>query len=109
MSRQWWGKVLLVNILVLLSFIYLIPSFCKTESWPSWVQKIMPRNKLQLGLDLQGGLHLVMGIDSEEVVGGKGDLLVEEIKTVLEAKVPGATVQRASGSSMKVTFKNTED
>lgn len=47
---------------VLLIVIYLVPSFVNLGNswWPT-------KNKLNYGLDIQGGLHLVMGVNVDEV------------------------------------------
>lgn len=48
---------------VLLVFVWIAPNFINTEKvwWPS-------HKKLNYGLDIQGGLHLVLGVDIEGVM-----------------------------------------
>lgn len=35
-------------------------------SLPHWTRALIPDNRINLGLDLQGGVHLVLGLDMEE-------------------------------------------
>ena len=100
MGRKWWTKFSLVFVLILFSVIYLLPTFCNLQSLPSWLQKILPKGQLQLGLDLQGGLHIVMGIDPKEVLRQHSDLLVEQLRDDLAPQVSDSLeVARVKDSS----------
>jgi len=61
-------------IAILFSLLYLIPTFLTTKGpdgkdampdwWPSW----LPGDKIHLGLDLQGGSHLVLEVKVDKAV-----------------------------------------
>ena len=53
------------------------------EAEASWWPKFMPKNKLNLGLDLQGGVYLLMEIDPSEVAANRLQNLYREIQTTL--------------------------
>lgn len=65
-----------------LSVMMLVPTVFPSEQLPSWYLSTFNR-KIQLGLDLQGGLHIVYGIDLDKAVDDKG----ADIKRELEAKM----------------------
>ena len=54
-------KSLLVIIVILLGIIFSIPSFIYNEDSNHWFLK----NKINLGLDLQGGSYLLLEVKSE--------------------------------------------
>jgi preprotein translocase subunit SecD len=64
MTRQWWTKFSLLIIVTVFASLYLVPTFSKNPK----VQQMMPfTKKVNLGLDLQGGLYLVMGVEFNKV------------------------------------------
>ncbi len=50
--------------------------------WPSW-----PPRDFALGLDLQGGTHLVYEADMKDVAGGDRDSALEGVRDVIERRV----------------------
>jgi len=71
-----------------LAVMMLIPTVAPSEQLPSWFLNAFSR-KIQLGLDLQGGLHIVYGIDLDKAVDDKGS----DIKRDLEAKMQDEKVK----------------
>ena len=64
MSKKWWVKFSLLMVVTVLSIMYILPTFTKTTAGKS----AFPfTKKINLGLDLQGGLYLVMGVDFNKV------------------------------------------
>lgn len=49
---------------ILLSVVWVVPNFVNVDQISWWPSK----NKINYGLDIQGGLHLVMGVDVEGVI-----------------------------------------
>jgi protein-export membrane protein SecD len=63
MSNKWWMKFTLLLIVTIFSLAYVYPSFTKSHPGKgAWFSR-----KINLGLDLQGGLYLVMGVDFNKV------------------------------------------
>lgn len=64
MTRGWWAKLALLVGFIITSVIYVVPTFFKLDldktNWPY-------KKAINLGLDLQGGLYLVMGVDFNRV------------------------------------------
>lgn len=64
MSKKWWVKFSFLLVVTLISVMYIVPTFTKTSTEKS----LYPfSKKINLGLDLQGGLYLVLGVDFEKV------------------------------------------
>src|SRR5216683_1834413 len=94
MERNWyWRFVLVVGLLVLAAY-YVAPSMLYFNAPPEvrrskdelkkLVPSWLPQRRMNLGIDLQGGLHLVMGVDAEKALQDRsdrtGDEIVEEMK-----------------------------
>lgn len=83
-------RTILAGLGLLLAVIWAAPNFFKVKDfWPS-------DQKLNYGLDIQGGLHLVMGVDVAGVVSESTNRLSASLKAELEKE--GITV-----SSVKAT------
>jgi preprotein translocase subunit SecD len=65
-SISW--RITMIVFFVLLSFLYLTPTL--VSNLPSWWTGYFPKDKIHLGLDLQGGTHLVMTVDTQKAVEG---------------------------------------
>lgn len=77
--RLWTG---LIGIIA--AFIWLVPNFANLEnSW--WFTK----KKLNFGLDIQGGLHLVMGVDVQGVIAEQINRLSTQLKAEFQEKNVG--------------------
>ena len=70
MERSWWWKATLYGVLVVLACLYLVPTLVPEEKQPAVVKKYFQK-RIQLGLDLQGGLHLVYEVNVDKAVAGK--------------------------------------
>lgn len=60
MNRAWWGKLFLLVLVTVLALAYVTPTVLRLDPETS---KFPVKQKVNLGLDLQGGLYLVLGID----------------------------------------------
>lgn len=63
-SRGWIVTILIITVL---SLTLLAPTFLG-DSIPNWWGKLFPDRGIRLGLDLKGGIFLLIGVDSEEGV-----------------------------------------
>src|SRR5436305_6992663 len=108
MERSWWWKAVLYGGLTLLACLYLVPSLVPDERLPGYF-KTHFHKRIQKGLDLQGGLHLVYSVDIEKAVSGKVDHLANEIEDAIKKKAPDADVNREGRDDILVKFKNPAD
>jgi preprotein translocase subunit SecD len=70
----------MVIVLLLASSLYLLPVF---TSVPSWWPSVLPREPLRLGLDLQGGIHLILQVEGEKAVETALNGTTEDLKREL--------------------------
>ncbi len=104
MERSWyWRLALIIGLIVgglylsLPSFIYLAsPSDVRRdkEKLKERIPEGLAKNRLNLGIDLQGGLHLVMGVDANKAVLNRVDRVADEVAS--EMKDKGKPVSRAA-------------
>jgi preprotein translocase subunit SecD len=111
MERSLVYRILLYLLITLVGVGALAPSaatwFGKEDSMPGWYKKHFTR-KILLGLDLQGGLHIVYKVDVNRAVGHKADRLASEIEERLrkDRKVSGINVTRSGNDEVVVHFKD---
>ena len=73
-------KQILVIFVLVFSVIYSLPTFYSEV--PSWLTS-MNAKKMNLGLDLKGGVHFLMEVDLDEVVKTKKKKLSNDIRSQL--------------------------
>src|SRR4051812_6679414 len=104
MDRAWYWKAGFIAAVALLAVWALVPSVTYfrlppaerneasafEQARPKWA----PAKHLNLGLDLQGGIHLVMGVEVDKAVREKAVRRAEEIAAELERKeIKGSDVR----------------
>jgi protein-export membrane protein SecD len=62
MARSWWIRLISLKLLVLVAVLALVPTLTSVDA-----KKWIISKKVNLGLDLQGGLYMVLGIDFNKV------------------------------------------
>jgi preprotein translocase subunit SecD len=103
---QWRGLIVLIVIVVAL--IYLTPSISKTL--PTWWPNILPKEKINLGLDLKGGMHLILEVQAQKAVESHLERMVEDIKDSLRsAKIKYQELSRSSSDRIGLTLLRGED
>jgi len=78
--RFWLAVILVVGC----SFA-LFPSLVPEDVVPQWLSKRYAA-RLKLGLDLQGGTHLVLGVDVDKAMADKAHRVAEDLKEFLRDK-----------------------
>ncbi|HSD88784.1 MAG TPA: protein translocase subunit SecD [Kofleriaceae bacterium] len=93
MDRSLKLRTVILVLSTLLFIAILLPSFVPKSSLPTlpWPANKLWNSKMSLGLDLQGGLHLVYSIDLDKAIDDKAS----EIKRDLEAQFPDAKIKGA--------------
>lgn len=79
-------RILLVVAFLALSVVYLTPTL--SHNLPSWwtESSVFPKDRINLGLDLQGGSHLVMEVETEKAVEGFIDLIATDMEDALTSQ-----------------------
>ncbi|HCZ12101.1 MAG TPA: protein translocase subunit SecD [Nitrospiraceae bacterium] len=107
-SIKW--RVSLIIVFTLLSIVFLTPTLLGTL--PGWWKGVLPQEKLRLGLDLQGGMHLVLAVETEKAIENTLDRYAGDIKDALKKKdMPFIAVERSGsrGVSVKVPTSQSAD
>ena len=104
------GRFALVGFVVILSIIFFIPSVpALYQHLPGWLKSVLPNKGITLGLDLQGGIHLVLEVEEERAVEIAVDRSVTAIQDLLvDKKIPVETVKRTAPNQVMLSFQNAE-
>jgi len=81
-SLKW--RFILTAIVFAGALIYLMPTF--TKGLPEWWMGFLPKEQVRLGLDLQGGIHLILEVQEDKAVEGTVEQFVLDMKEVLRKK-----------------------
>lgn len=102
-------KTLLLMSLLAVSVMSLLPSLLPAERLPTWLTDTFTR-KFQLGLDLQGGLHLEYSVAVDEAIENKLDQIAAELEIGFrEKKNLDVEITRDGIDTLVVTFPSAED
>jgi preprotein translocase subunit SecD len=82
MARGWWFRFTFLAVLTLAATMSVIPTFFNLNEKSAFPVK----SKINLGLDLQGGLYMVLGIDFNKVY--KDEVTGNARKMVNLLKIP---------------------
>ena len=74
-------RLYVAAVLAMSALLMLIPSF--TTNLPDWMNTIIGGTRIQLGLDLQGGTHLLMGVKLDDAIKSQLVHRADDIKRVL--------------------------
>ena len=78
-------KIALVLGICLLGLVYSLPNLfprAQMEQMPDW----LPHEQINLGLDLQGGSHLLLEVDLGAVIRERLESLVDDVRSTLRAE-----------------------
>ncbi|MFZ5587317.1 MAG: protein translocase subunit SecD [Thermodesulfobacteriota bacterium] len=95
MPRNFTYKLLLVAALLLAAVFFLIPSL--GPALPSWWGSFLPTDKIKLGLDLQGGMHLILEVEVDKAVASAVERASQELQRKLKDDKIRATRPEAEG------------
>ena len=96
----------LLGLLLALSITFLIPTYQPLyRALPSWVKKVLPDRGVVLGLDLQGGIHLVLEVEEDRAVEMMVERSVRAIQDWLAEKaISVESVDRTGPFRVTVRF-----
>jgi preprotein translocase subunit SecD len=100
-------KALAIILTALVVCLCAVPNFfpeAKVKSWPKWAQR-----HLVLGLDLQGGSHLLLEIDSNAVKKDKLDQVRDDVRRALREARIGYTGLNVRNDAVEVRISKDTD
>ncbi|OGW47618.1 MAG: protein-export membrane protein SecD, partial [Nitrospirae bacterium RBG_13_41_22] len=107
MKKKVLWKVILIGVTLVLAVIFFLPNTPAFQYMPGWWQRNMPSKGIVLGLDLQGGLHLVFEVEGDKAVEITTDRYAATLRNLFEKKKLTADVNR-SGFNIIVSPSNIE-
>jgi preprotein translocase subunit SecD len=104
------GRFALLGLVIVLSIAFFLPSYpALYRPLPDWLKRILPNKGITLGLDLQGGIHLVLEVEEDRAVEIAVDRSVNAIQDLLvEKKLPVETVKRTGSVQVTLSFQKTD-
>jgi len=100
-------RVLIAAAVVIASAYFLLPSVW-TEI-PAPVKNAFLKNRIHLGLDLQGGMHLVLEVDTAKALEGTVERLANSLKDgLMEKRVRFRGVERKADNTIGVELPSRE-
>jgi preprotein translocase subunit SecD len=88
-----WRLVFILAVFTI-AVIYVLPTF-KPSLWP--------HNKINLGLDLQGGMHLVLEVETDKAIESTIERYNQEISEMIKREnIPNASVSMVNGTRLLV-------
>src|SRR5213594_246426 len=102
------GRLTLLGVVLVLSVGFFLPSFPPLyDPIPDWLKKVLPTRGIALGLDLQGGIHLVLEVEEDRAVEIAVDRAANAIQDLLaEKKIPVESVKRTGHIQITITLQN---
>ncbi len=101
-------RLYLAGVLVVVAVIILLPSF--SIKLPDWWEGLLGGTKIQLGLDLQGGTHLLMEVKLDDAVKTQLRRRAEDIKRELkENKLDFTDISLDASGDLIVKLKSDDE
>ncbi len=96
MRTSWWLRFSTLIVFIVLSVLILLPTVLKFDEGGKYPFK----SKVNLGLDLQGGLYMIMGIDFKKVYKDEVKTYARKIEAVLKDQEIFSTVGSMDDSDL---------
>jgi preprotein translocase subunit SecD len=93
-------KLVLVFVVIVAAIIFILPSL-KPALWP--------HKQINLGLDLQGGMHLVLEVDTQKALESTVERISQEIREQLKKeRIRHVAIERVEGVKISAQIKKEE-
>ena len=106
-------KVVVILLVCVLGLAYAAPNVLgrsAAEAWRAAIPDWLPNRQVNLGLDLQGGLHLLMRVEWEKLVQERLGAIEDSLRQALRAERVGYTEPpRVVGDTLTLTLRDPAD
>lgn len=103
-TRSWF-----IALTVLVSIVFFLPSTPAYKYMPQWWKRYLPSKGINLGLDLRGGIHLVLEVEEEKAVENVVERAVINMREFLnEKKVQIDSIRRSGPAEISIVYSQTE-
>ena len=89
-------KIISILMVILAGFAYAAPNLLSRstiDQFPDW----LPKSQMTLGLDLQGGSHLLMQVDRQSMIVERSATLEDDARLILRAEKIGYRFSKPAG------------
>jgi preprotein translocase subunit SecD len=108
MLRGLKWKFILYGAITLFAILLFLPTL--TSNLPTWFYKIIPTEKIHLGLDLQGGMHLILEVEAGKAVESYVERIKNNLRDDLRDKgVPVGKLEREKGNQIVLEASGEKD
>lgn len=117
MDRSWWTRLAIVVAVAVGSVWFLTPSYYSLfvldradRNDVAKLEKVLPfwsapaKYRLSLGLDLQGGIHLVLRVDTKAALGKRAQRLGDQMVSYIDGKKIGKIAAATNTETYEVTL-----
>jgi preprotein translocase subunit SecD len=105
-SLRW--KFILYAAITAFAILLLLPTL--TSQLPPWFMKVIPADKIHLGLDLQGGMHLLLTVEGEKAVESYLEQIINSLRDELKEKgVPFGKLERDKANRIILEFSGAKE
>ncbi|MCV0396695.1 MAG: protein translocase subunit SecDF [Rhizobiaceae bacterium] len=98
-------KTISIWLVVLAGFLYAAPNLIPQSTLDRFPD-FAPQQKMTLGLDLQGGSHILLQIDRQELIDDRLETVRDDIRTLLRDARIGYTGLTGSGRNVQVRIRD---
>ena len=103
MNRPVTGRLVGLAMILAGSLVFFLPSLPFEK--PEWWAGVMPEKGIELGLDLQGGMHLVLGVDTDVAIRAA---LERDVASIVRNAKSEAVVGKAADDGSVTVNLNTD-
>ncbi|PIR20781.1 MAG: protein translocase subunit SecD [Deltaproteobacteria bacterium CG11_big_fil_rev_8_21_14_0_20_47_16] len=121
MSSTWKWKSLLSVLALLMGIYFIIPTVCHfQDGWRTaeaanpndpqvpWYYHAFPKNYINLGLDLRGGIYVEMQVDVPDAIKRQADYMITQLtRNFKEKQVMPVSIDQPEGNGVIVAAFNT--
>ena len=114
MNKRLKWKVIWILVVIFIMVAYILPSTPLYQFTPDSLKFLLPDKKINLGLDLKGGMHLVLQVDTSGLEKRHADEATEIAKEIIrnridEFGVTEPTIQKEGKDRILVQLPGIED
>jgi preprotein translocase subunit SecD len=97
-------RVLLLVVLIAAGTVYLVPTLVRPV--PKWWPAFLPQEPIRLGLDLQGGIHLILQVEVDKAVENALEGSMNDLKRELSSRQVLTRSLQRDGTKIKLALRD---
>ena len=104
------GRLWLLTLVIVMSVVAFLPSYQPMyQALPGWMKGMLPNKGITLGLDLQGGIHMVLEVDEDRAVEIAVDRSVTALQDLIaEKKIAIDSVKRTGHDQIMIQLQSAD-